>query len=264
MSNEYQWRAPKTFNWRIFLVPAALVAAVALTAAITAFVVRSGPPPAPPPRAAATARPLTPLETTAINWLLGLHQSGAHKAVGTIAVNGHKLGVQISYTDDAAAGSGSLTAGPTRGDALLDHGATFVRGDADFLSALGVSGPVPAPPFWINAGDLLQGKLFYSSAVWTAALAPTPEAKIDGNSYSVGPNSATILNGRDITHYAVNGVDVSVSPVPVPDVVAAATALGANHGPGAPPAHISSGGWQLPAAPPPDAAPPGAPAPPKP
>jgi hypothetical protein len=254
-STNYNWRAPKPFNWRRVTVPATIVALIAVTALVTAFLTRPDPPATPAPQAAPTTRALTPLEITAINTLLGLQRTGAHRSAGIITVNGHKFGVQTASTDDDAAGSGTITAGHTRGDALLDHGAVYVRGDDEFLAALGISGPVPAPPYWVVAGDLLQGKLFYSPTKWTAALLPTPAARIDENTYTVGANSATLNNGKDISHSNVNDVSVDITPGTVAEITNNAVQLGAGHGPGAVPTRSASGSWQLPAGPPPPAPP---------
>ena len=254
-NTDYNWRAPKPFNWHRVTVPATIAALIAITALVTAFLTRPDPPATPTPQAAPTARALTPLETTAINTLLDLQRTGAHRSTGTITVNGHKFGVQTASTDDDAAGSGTITAGHTRGDALLDHGAVYIRGDDEFLAALGISGPIPPPPYWVVAGDLLQGKLFYSPKTWTAALQPTPAAAIDGNTYTVGANSATINNAKDISHYNVNGVSVDITPGAVAEITNTAVQLGTGHGPGAVPTRSAPGSWQLLVGPPPPAPP---------
>jgi hypothetical protein len=255
-SKDYNWRAPKPFNWRRVTVPATIVVLITVTAVVTAFLTRPDPPATPTSQAAPTARVLTPLETTAINTLIGLQRTGAHRSAGTITVNGHKFGVQTASTDDDAAGSGTITAGHARGDALLDHGVVYIRGDDEFFAALGISGPIPPPPNWVVAGDILQGKLFYSPATWTAALLPTPAATIDGSTYTVGANSATIHNGKDISHYNVNGVSVDITTGTVTEITATAVQLGAGHGPGAVPTRTAAGSWQLPAGPPPPPPPP--------
>lgn len=252
------WRAPKAFQWRKVIIPILLVALVAATAGVTWVLTRTDPPPPPPPPTVPTEHPLSQLEIAGITTLLARQRSGAHKASGTIVVNGHTFGVQLTYLDDNTAGSGVVTAGGTRGDALLDQGTVYLRGDTDFWSALGVTGTPPPPPGWVNIGDLLQGKLFYPPAKWTAALAPTPAARLDGSRYTVGPNSATITNASDITHYSVNDVDVDVTAAQPPDVLAAATQLGADHGPGAPLSRTAAGGWTL-TAPAPPAPPAGTP-----
>ena len=250
------WRAPKAFQWRRVIIPILILVAIAATAGLTWTLTRTDPPPPPPAPTIPTEHPLSQLEVAGISTLLSRQRSGAHKVSGTIIVNGHTLGVQLTYIDDNTAGSGVVTAGGTRGDALLDQGAVYLRGDTEFWSALGVTGPPPPPPGWVNIGDLLQGKLFYPSAKWTAALTPTPAARLDGDRYMVGANSATITNASDITHYSINDVDVDVTAAQPADVLAAAAQLGADHGPGAPISRTASGVWTLatPAPPAPPAA----------
>lgn len=252
-SGNANWRAPRPFEWRKVIIPAVVLVVIAATAGLTWALTRSDPPPPPPAPVVPTEHALSQLEVAGITTLLARQRSAAHKASGTIDVNGHTLGVQLSYIDDNSTGSGVVTAGGTRGDALLDQGVVYLRGDTDFWSALGVTGPPPPAPGWVNIGDLLQGKLFYPPAKWTAALNPAPAARLDRDRYTVAANSATIPNATDITHYSVNDVDVDVTATLPTDVQAAAAQIGADHGPGAPLTRTPTGSWTLAAATPPPA-----------
>lgn len=260
------WQAPKQFDRRVVIYPAVLVALVAVTALITAVVVRATAPPPAAPLAPPAERELTPLEAVAVNALLDRQRGGAVKATLTIGVEGRSITAQLTYTGDMAAGSGTVSAGGTRGEALLDQGVVYLRGNQDFWTALGVGGAAPAAPGWaVLPPEFFEGKLFYPPAAWTAALAPTPEARINGGKYTVvkswahinGTSTAdnaaqTLPKGATlapmgqkvwIDHYAVPGVEADLVPADPAVVAAAAAPLNTDRGPGAPLVRDPKGSW---------------------
>ncbi len=239
------WRAPQPWNWRKAALPALSVLCVALAAALIYVLTR--PEPAPP--AAPTgpvARPLNSLETAGLQALLSRQQSGAHKLSGTVTdTQGRQFGVQLSMTGASTAGVGTVTAGSTRGEALLDRGEVYLRGEQEFWAAMGVTGTVPPPPGWVAVGgEFLGGKLFMAPTKWTAALAPSAAALIEGDRYTQGQNSA-LIGPTDITHVNVDGMNVDISPTAAQAVTDEAAPLIA--GRGTPPAlnRTANGGWLL-------------------
>ena len=248
------WRAPRRTDLRKVALPLALVVAVALAAALVYVLLKPGPPPPPAPPAPPTAHALTALETVGVQALLERQKIGAHKMSGTITdAGGRTFGIQLAATADNVAGEGVVTAGGTRGDALLDQGVVYLRGDQNFWSALGVTGPAPAPPGWVNIGpDFLDGKLFLAPAKWTGILAPTPAAIIDGNRYTLGANHA-VVSVADITHATVSGLDVDIAAAVPQTVIDAAAPLISGRGDAVVLGRTNNGGWLLPAPPAPPA-----------
>lgn len=241
------WRAPRRTDWRKAVLPITGLIAVALAAALGYMLFKPPPPPPPAPPPPPTAHALTALETTGFQALLDRQKTGAHKMSGYVTdAGGRRFGVQLSATADNAVGVGVVTAGGTRGDALLDQGVVFLRGDQDFWSAMGVTGPAPAPPGWVNIGpNFLDGKLFMAPAKWTGILAPTPAASIDGDRYTLGDNSA-VIGATDITHVTVAGIDVDIAPVAPQSVTDAAAPLIAGRGDAITLGRTNNGGWLLP------------------
>lgn len=248
------WRAPRRTNWRKAALPLTATVAVALAAALAYLLFKPPPPPPPAPPPPPTAHALSALETVGVQTLLDHQKAGAHKMSGTVTDSGGRtFGVQLSATADNVAGVGVVTAGGTRGDALLDQGVVYLRGDQNFWSALGVTGPAPAPPGWVNIGpDFLDGKLFMAPAKWTGFLAPTQAAIIDGNRYTVGTNTA-VVSAADITHATVAGLDVDITSVVPQTIIDAAAPLISGRGDVVALGRTNNGGWLLPA--PPAAAP---------
>ncbi len=249
------WRAPRSIDWRKAALPMSLVVVVALAAALGYMLFKPGPPPPPAPPAPPTAHALNALENVGMQTLLDHQKTGAHKMSGNITdAGGRTFGIQLSATADNVAGVGVVTAGGTRGDALLDQGVVYLRGDQNFWSALGVTGPAPAPPGWVNIGaDFLEGKLFLAPAKWTGILAPTQMAIIDGNRYTVGANTA-VISAADITHVTVSGLDVDLATVVPQTVIDAAAPLIAGRGDVVMLGRTNNGGWLLPSPPAPPAA----------
>lgn len=249
------WRAPRRTEWRKTVLPITVLVAVALAAGLGYMLFKPAPPPPPPPPPPPTSHALTALETVGFQTLLDRQKAGAHKMSGTITdAGGRRFGVQLSATADNASGVGVVTAGGTRGDALLDQGVVYLRGDQSFWSAVGVTGPAPAG--WVNIGAaFLDGKVFMAPAKWTAILTPTPAAIIDGDHYRLGDNNA-VIGATDITHVAVSGLNVDIAPVAPQSVIDAAAPLIGGRGDVVTLGRTTNGGWLLPApAPPGDAAP---------
>lgn len=257
------WRSDREWNGRLVLQIGGVVALMLVAAVVTAFVVSRPAPPAPPPPPPPAARPLTALEAAGINFVLDHQRSVATRVAATVTAEGRTISVQLAYTGDMTTGSGTVSAARTRGDALLEQGAVFLRGDQAFWTALGVAGPPPGDPGWAAVPpDFLEGKLFYSPAQWTTALTAGPNARLEGGAYTLGKWSARFngLNdvvgaadskGITLTHYAVNGVEADVTPADPNEVAGAAASLGADHGPGVPLARDQVGAWAFgPAAPP--------------
>ena len=252
------WRAPRRMDMRKLALPVTAAVAVALAAALVYLLLKPGPPPPPAPPAPPTAHALNTLETVGMQTFLDHQKAGAHKMSGNITdAGGRTFGIQLSATADNVAGTGVVTAGGTRGDALLDQGVVYLRGDQNFWSALGVTGPAPAAPGWVNIGpDFLEGKLFLAPAKWTGILAPTPAAIIDGNRYTLGASSA-VLSAADITHVTVAGLDVDLAQVAPQTVIDAAAPLIGGRGDVVMLGRTNNGGWLLPAPPAPPAPPAG-------
>lgn len=257
------FRGDREWNSRFVLQIAGVVALMLVAALVSAFVVSRPAPPAPPPPAPPAARPLTALEAAGISFVLDRQHTVASRVAATITAEGRTISAQLAYTGDMTTGSGTVTAGRTRGDALLEQGAVFLRGDQTFWTALGVAGLPPGEPGWAAVPpDFLEGKLFYPAAQWTTALTPGPEARLNGGTYTVGKWSARFnglsevvgaANSQGITlnHYAVSGVEADVAPADPNEVAGATAVLGADHGPGVPLARDQVGAWAFgPPAPP--------------
>lgn len=239
------WRAPQSIDRRWFIIPAAIIALLVTAVATTMLIVDRDVPPPPPPPPAPTAHKLSALEAAGVTSLLERQKVGAHRVSGKVSIGGRPIGVQLAYIPDGSAGSGTITAGGTRGEALLDQNTVYMRGDQAFWTALGVTGAPPAEPGWVNIGqEFLAGKIFYPVNAWTAALAPNPQAMLDGPTYTTPGGSATIV-GTDITHYSVAGVDVEVAPADNDQTAATSAALNNDRGPGSPLTRGQAGEWTL-------------------
>lgn len=245
MSATVNWRPKKAFDKRKVLYPVIAIVALTITALITALATHKEVPPPPPPPPVPTEHALSALEASGLNVLLDRQRTGAHRATGTISVAGRKLGIQLIYLADGSSGAGTLSAGSTRGEVLVDQNVVYLRGDEAFWTALGVLGAPPPPPGWVNIGpEFLEGKVFYPPTAWTAVLAPNPQSRIDGNRYTTVAGKATI-SGPDIAHFSVDGVDADVIAAKPEDVTAAAAPLNEGRGPGAPIHRDSKGQWSF-------------------
>ncbi|MBZ4632012.1 hypothetical protein BB737_00360 [Mycobacterium avium subsp. hominissuis] len=246
-----KWRAPRRrrLSPPVVLASVGLLTVVALVVAVVMWLVgdRPAPRPAPPPTG---ARPLTVVESAGVTALIDQQNAGAHSLSGKISVNGRTLGIQLGYLADGSTGSGTLTAGGLRGDVLIDAAVVYLRGGQPFWAALGVAG-APPPGWVVLPPDFLGGKVFVSPAAWTAALLPTPAARLDGQTYYSGRGDASATIGdKGITHFAVAGVTADVRAVPAAEVTTAAGQLGNGRGPGIPLGRDPAGTWVLPPPPP--------------
>ena len=245
-----KWRAKPAsrINARVVLVVVSvlLIAALAVGAAWWFTRDQDGPP--APPAPLVGAQPLSALESAGIVALLDKEKVGAHALSGTLSVNGRTLGVQLAYLADGTAGSGTLSAGGLRGDVLIDGGVVFLRGDQPFWQAVGVAGPPPATPGWVVLPpDFLGGKVFVTPQSWTAALLPTPSARLDGQKYSSGRgDAAATLGDKGIESFHVGGLDADVRTITPAEVTGPAAQLGAEHGPGVPLGRNPAGTWAFP------------------
>lgn len=188
------WEAPRRRNWPKIGAAAAIAAIVILGAALAWSLTRPAPPPPPPPPPPPTAHSLTALESAGMQTYLARFKGpNAYSMSGSIFVGKNKFGIELSQIGDRSAGVGTLIAGGTRGDMLLENGKIFLRGDTAFWSALGVTGASPQGSGWVDVGpDFLDGKLFYPSDRWTSDLAPSPRSIVDGMRYSAGTATATL------------------------------------------------------------------------
>lgn len=225
-----RWRAKPPFNPLHVIVPAVALVVVGLLVALGWLLVDRGHKPAPPPPVP-TSHALSTLEAAGINALLERQRNGAHKSNGTVTVNGNRtITVAFSYTADGAAGVGTITAGGLQAEVLLDQNVTYMRAAPEFWTAVGVSAVAPTTTGWVIVGpDFLGGKLFTPAAVWTQKLAPTPDARIDGNKYQVGQATATV-SATDIVSYTIDGVTMTVAPIEPVEVTNAAGPLIAERG----------------------------------
>jgi len=239
------WRAPRAIDRKWFIVPTAVIALVVAAVVATALIVDREVPPPPPPPPAPTAHKLSTLEAAGVTSLLERQKAGAHRVLGKLTVGGRPIGIQLTYIPDGSTGSGTITAGGTRGETLLDQNVVYVRGDQAFWTALGVIGAPPAEPGWVNVGpEFLEGKIFYPVNAWTTVLAPNPQAILDGNAYST-PGGSSTIGATDITHYTVAGIDVDVAVADNDQTAAAAAALNNDRGPGVPLMRSPAGEWTL-------------------
>ncbi len=239
------WRAPHRWDWRTTALRTSAALALALAAILVVVMTRT--PAAPPPAMdGPTARPLSALEAAGVQAMLERQKAGAHKLAGTVTdAQGRTYGVQLSMTGNSAAGVGTITAGSTRGEALLDRGTVYLRGEQDFWAALGVTGRAPEPPGWVSiGGEFLGGKLFMAPSKWTADLSPSPTALLDGDRYSQGSASA-LIGDSDVTHVTVDGLDIDISTVTAQSVTDAAAPLVAGRGTPAVLKRAGNGGWML-------------------
>lgn len=206
-SKRESWQAPRRTDWNKVSWILAGIAIVALIAGLVWVLTRPAPPAPPAPPPPPTAHALTALENTGMQAVLTRYKgAGAYSMNGQITVGKNTFGIQLSTIADGSAGTGTLTAGGTRGDMLLDGGAVYLRGDSAFWSALGVTGAPPAAPGWAKVGpDFMDGKLFYPAAKWTSALAPTAQSMIDGNKYTSGGASA-VIGGDGIAELELPGI----------------------------------------------------------
>lgn len=246
-----KWRAkpPSRINARVVLAVVSVLLVAAVAGGAVWWFTRDEAVAPPPPAQPVGAQPLTALESAGIVALLEKEKVGAHGLSGTMSVNGRTLGVQLTYLADGSAGSGTLSAGGLRGEVLIDGGVVFLRGDQTFWQAVGVAGAPPPPPGWVVLPpDFLGGKVFVSPQSWTAALLPTPGARLDGKEYSSGRgNASATLGDKGIEGFRVAGLDADVRTVTPAEVTGPAGQLGAEHGPGVPLGRNPGGMWALPA-----------------
>lgn len=247
-----KWRAPQPrVRRRTVLAILSVLLVAALGGLVWWLAVLTHPVAPPPPPADSDTKPLTALETAGILSLLDKENVGAHNMSGTVTANGRTLGIQLSYLADGSVGSGTLNAGGMRGDVLIHEGVVFMRGDQAFWHALGVGGPVPPPPHWVLLpADFLGGKVFMAAQAWTAALRPTPTARLEGDTYFSGREDASAKVGDNgLLSIHVGGVNADIRPITPAEVTGPATLLGTDRGPGVPMGRTPTGDWTLPPAP---------------
>lgn len=243
------WQLPRRTNWQKIATAAGVVVILGLVAALVWLLMRPGPqaPAAAPPPP--TAHSLTAVENAGMQAILARYRgAAAYTMTGDIRVGRNTFGVQWDTLADASAGTGTLKAGGTQGKILLDAGTVSVKGDQQFWSALGVTGVPPAAPGWVNVGpEFMDGKLFYPAARWTAALAPTAQAILDGDAYTVGTAAATVTGDGIAAVKLPDTLDVKVASANAPRITDTARPLIAERG-GTPPVlqRSPSGGWALP------------------
>ncbi len=225
--------------------PLAPLAVIATVGALAVGVGLCAGPDQPPPSALAapTARVLTLSEAAGVQHLLDQQHRTAVTEVFSFTSRGHWVAAKLSITADRTGGYGAVGVGLADGQALLDHGNLYVRGDQQFWQSLGVDDAELGTNGWVRTPPEFFDRQLFAAPVWTDALTPGPDARIRGALYTVRagwahingisgnppqnlPAGATLMpQGRRvwIDHWAVGGSEGDLVPED-PDAVGAAAA----------------------------------------